>query len=159
MRDSAIRHLAVCDKSEIIAAALFEETVQIWSWKTGDQLGEFETVLDFGGQRMALTPNGMVCIAGSWGRRRKGRRGLAAYSVPNGTLLWLREDIPHIQSVRLSGSGEQIYCGVEGSSAHIIETATGQTLQRIRAATEIIGSPYTEHKLIVQKQPDVVRKV
>ncbi len=35
MRDSAIRHLAITDESAIVAAALFEKTVQIWSWKTG----------------------------------------------------------------------------------------------------------------------------
>lgn len=157
MQDSAIRHLAISDRAEIVAAALFEETVQIWSWKTGTQLGEFETVLDFGVRKLALTSDGTVCIAGSWGRRKRGRRGLAAYSIPNGTLLWLREDIPHIQSVRLSGSGQEIYCGVDGSSAYIVETATGKTMRRIRAVTEVIGSPYTGHQLMVQKRPEIVK--
>lgn len=155
MRHSAIRHLAVSDESGIVVAALFEETVQIWSWKTGDQLGEFETALDFGGRRLAVTPDGTACIVGSYGRRKKGMRGLSAYSIPNGTLLWRREDIPHIQVVSLSGSGQEIYCGVEGSSAYIIETATGETLGRVRGATRIVGSRYTQHNLIVQKCPEV----
>jgi hypothetical protein len=157
MQASAIRHLAISDHSGIVAAALFEETVQIWSWKTGNQIGEFKTVLDFGVRKLALTPDGTVCIAGSWGRRKKGKRGLAAYSIPDGTLLWLREDIPHIGSIRLSGSGMEIYCGVEGSSAQVVETATGKTMRRIRAVTEVIGSPYTRHQLMVQKRPEVVR--
>jgi hypothetical protein len=56
MQDSAIRHLAITDKSSIVAAALFKKTVQIWSWRTGQQLGEFQTMLDFGGRRLALNP-------------------------------------------------------------------------------------------------------
>ena len=56
MQDSAIQHLAITDESSIVAAALFEKTVQIWSWKTGQQLGEFQTMLDFGGRRLALNP-------------------------------------------------------------------------------------------------------
>jgi hypothetical protein len=156
MRGSAIRHLAITDRSAIVAAAYFEKTVQIWSWKTGEQLGEFETALDFGGRRIALAPDGRACLIGSFGRRSKERRGLSAYLVPSGTLLWRREDIPHIQNVRFSGSGQEIYCGVEGSSAYVIEAATGRTLCRVRGATEIVGSQYTEYRLIVQKRPKAV---
>jgi len=158
MQGSAIRHLAISDESAIVAAAFADAIVQMWSWRTGEKLGEFKTVLDFGGHRLALTPDGKTCIAASYQRRRKGRRGLAAYSIPDGAVLWLREDIPHIQSVRISGDGNEIYCGVEGSSAHIVETATGLTLRRMRAVTEIIGSQYSEHTLMVRKRPDVVKE-
>jgi hypothetical protein len=157
MRDSAIRHLAITDDSSIVAAALFEKTVQIWSWKTGQQLGEFQTVLDFGGRRLALTPDGSICIVGAWGQRGRGGRGLAAYSIPDGRVLWNRKDIRHIQCVRLSGSGREIYCGVEGSSAHIIETASGEPLGRVRSAKKIVGSRYSSHQLIVQKGRYMVR--
>jgi hypothetical protein len=151
MRDSAIRHLAITDESSIVAAALFEKTVQIWSWETGQQLGEFQTMLDFGGRRLALTPDGNACIVGAYGQDGRGARGLAAYSIPDGRVLWNRKDIHHVQHVRLSGSGREIYCGVEGSSAHIIDTATGNPLGRVRSATKIVGSRYTSHQLIVQK--------
>jgi WD40 repeat protein len=150
MRASSIRHLAITDEPSIVAAALFEKTVQIWSCKTGKQLGEFQTMLDFGGKRLALTPDGSSCIVGAWGQRARGPRGLAAYSIPDGKLLWNREEIRHIQYVRLSGSGREIYCGIEGSSAHIINSATGETLERVRRATKIVGSRYTAHQLIVQ---------
>ena len=156
MRHSAIRHLAVSDESEIIAAALFEKTVQIWSWKTGQQIGEFQTMLDFGGRRLALSPDGTRCIVGPWSRKGRGPRGLAAYSVPDGQLLWNREEIGHIQDVGISGSGQEIYCGVEGSSAYIIEASTGETRGRVRGATKIVGSRYSQHNLIVQKRPKAV---
>jgi len=151
MRASSIRHLSITDTSSIVAAALYEKTVQIWLWKTGQQLGEFQTMLDFGGRRLALTPDGRTCIVGAWGQRGRGPRGLAAYSIPDGKLLWNREDIHHIQYVTLSGSGREIYCGVEGSFAHIIDAATGEQLGRVRSAIKIVGSRYTSHKLNVKK--------
>lgn len=150
MRASAIRHLAITDESSIVAAALFEKTVQIWSWKTGEQLGEFQTMLDFGGRRLALTPDGRSCIVGAWGQRGRGPRGLAAYSIPDGKLLWNREEIRHIQYVSLGGSGREIYCGTDDSSAHIINSATGETLERVRGAKRVLGSRYTGDRLVVQ---------
>ncbi len=156
MRQSAIRHLSVSDESGIIVAALFEETVQIWSWKTGQQIGEFQTMLDFGGRRLALSPDGRKCIVGAWGRKGRGAGGLAAYSVPDGRLLWNRDEIKRIQNVRISGSGQEIYCGVEGSSAYIIEAATGEVRGTVKCASEIVGSRCTQHKLIVQRRSKVV---
>jgi hypothetical protein len=156
MRNSAIQHLAILDDSAIVAAAFFEKTVQIWSWKSCDQIGEFETVLDFGGKRLAVTPDGSACIVGSYGRRGHLGGGIAAYSIPNGVILWHRTDIRCIQYVRLSGSGRQIYCGIEGEPAYVLETATGTTIERISGAVEIIGSGYTAHKLIIEKERYII---
>jgi WD40 repeat protein len=156
MRDSAIRHLAVSDESEIVAAGFFEKTVQIWSWKTGEQIGEFQTLLDFGMRKLALSPDGKRCIVGRWGPKSGGLRGLAAYSVPDGRLLWNRKQIKHIANIRMSGSGQEIYCGVQDSSAYIIDAATGEIRSRVRGAAEIVGSRYSQHRLIVPKQSKVV---
>src|ERR1017187_8983145 len=151
MRGSAIRHLAITDQLSIVAAAMFSNTVQIRSWETAEQLGEFETMLDFGGSRLALTPDGSICVVGAWGQPGRGARGLAAYSIPDGRILWNRKDIRHIQYVRLSGTGREIYCGVEGSAAHIIETASGDPIRRLKSAKQIVGSRYTPHQLVVQR--------
>jgi len=145
MQASAIHYLAVADDPPIIAAAMPEKTVQIWSWKTGQQLGEFKTIFNSGGKRLALTSDGSICIAGGWGR------GLAAYSVPNGTLLWHRKDVHKVQAVRLGGSSREIYCGVESSSAHILMAATGESIGRVRGAINIYGSQYSSHRLIQRK--------
>jgi hypothetical protein len=152
MLASAIRSLAATDESSIVAAAFFEKTVQIWSSKTGQQLGEFQTMFDFGGRRLALTPDGSTCIVGAWGQLGRGARGLGAYSIPDGKLLWNRKDIRRIQDVRLSGSGQEIYCGVQDASAHIIETSTGETIRRVRATEKIVGSQYTPNQVIEQKR-------
>jgi hypothetical protein len=81
MQGSAIRELALSEESGLLAAAFFDKRIQIWSWKTGELLGDFKTVYSFGGHRLLLTADGSICIAAGWGR------GLAAYSAPDGTLL------------------------------------------------------------------------
>lgn len=72
MLRSAIHYLAACDESSLIAAAFSESTVQIWSWEKGRQMGEFETVHDSGGRRLALAAGGSVCVTGSWSKGLKG---------------------------------------------------------------------------------------
>ena len=103
MRDSAIRHLAACDGGSLIAAAHFESKVQIWDWHDARQIGELETILDFGGRRLALAAGGSICITGSW------TQGLAAYLVPNGECLWRRSDLVRVQAyIERIGSGNQL---------------------------------------------------
>jgi len=151
MRGSAIRHLAITDDSAVVAAAFFEKRVQIWSWKTKQQLGEFETKLDFGGERLALTPDGRICIAASFHRR------LAAYSVPDGRALWMKTDLGQVQYVTLSASGREIYCGIESSSLLIIETETGATIQKVRGASKVFASQVSPHLLVARKDKFLVQ--
>jgi hypothetical protein len=117
----------------LLQQPFFESRIQIWSWRTRQQLSEFETILDFGGRRLALTPDGGVCIAGSF------HHGLAAYSVPEGRVLWHRRDLRKVQLVTLSASGREIYCGVDGPSVQIIEAETGSSLGKLAGASEIVS--------------------
>ena len=151
MRKSAIRHLAITDEPSIVAAAFFESRVQIWSWRTSQQLGEFETILDFGGRRLALTPDGRICIACSF------HHGLAAYSVPDGRVLWHRRDFRKVQQVTLSASGREIYCGVDESLVHIVEAETGSALGKVARASEIVSSQVSPHELVVKRDKYVVQ--
>lgn|SRR5579864_2198608 len=64
MCETAIRQLAVCGERSLIAAALFESTVQIWSYDGAQERGQFESILDFGGLRLTFAANGSVCVAG-----------------------------------------------------------------------------------------------
>jgi len=146
MGKPAIRHLAITDESAIVVVAIFESNVQIWSWKTRQLLGELETILDFGGRRLALTPDGRICIAGSY------HRGLAAYSVPDGRLLWHRRELRKVQLVNLSASGSEIYCGDDRPSVHIIETATGNSLGKIARADRIVPSQVGPHQLVSRRR-------
>jgi WD40 repeat protein len=146
MRDSAIRHLAACDKSSLVAAAFFESTVQIWNWDQSRQVGEFETILDFGGRRLTLTAEGSICITASW------TRGLCGYSVPNGDCLWRRPDLTQVQLLTLSPSGREINCGFDKGDLAVIDVNTGTLLKTVQNARGIFCSRVAHHELIQEKK-------
>lgn len=151
MHGSAIRHLAASDVPSIVAAALFRRTVQIWSLETQSQLGEFESVLDFGGRRLALAQDGTICIAGSW------TQGLAAYAVPDGRILWQRKDIRKIQNVNMSASGQIVFCGVESNCVLALDVRTGSEVSKLARALEVIPSQYGPHELVVKRDRYLIR--
>lgn len=151
MRVSAIRHLAITDDRAIVAAALFEKTVQIWSWETAQQIGEINTILSFGGKRLLLTPDGNVCIAGSW------TRGIAAYSIPDGRVIWHRKDIRQVQQISLSSSARQIYCGVEANLVHVLDTENGKSIGKLTGARSVVASPFEGRELIEKRDSYLVR--
>ena len=146
MTRSAIRHLAILDDPAILAAAYFEKTVQIWSWNTREQIGEFKSILDFGGRRLALTPDGRKCIVGSFSR------GLAAYSIPDGKLLWHRRDLRKVQYVNVCASGSEIFCGVERPAVQIIGAESGESLGEITRADRVTPSYVGPHRLVIRRE-------
>jgi hypothetical protein len=146
MRGSAIRHLAACNRRPLIAAALFESTVQIWSLDNAQQVGEFETTLDFGGQRLVLAADGKICITGSW------TAGLAAYSVPDGSLLRHRTDFVEIQLLTVDQSGRNVYCGFENAPLAIVDAETGNVKRTINGALTVIFSGGGSDRLVVERE-------
>jgi hypothetical protein len=146
MRDSAIRHLAACDESSLIAAALFESTVQIWNRDKAQQIGEFETVLDFGGRRLALAAGGSICVTGSW------THGLAAYSVPDGGCLWQRPDLVQVQLLTLSASGQEVNCGFEKRPLAVIDVKTGTIVRTVKNASRIVCSRFGSCQLVQERK-------
>jgi hypothetical protein len=80
-----IRHIATHAWSDArFLTAEFEHHVRLWSLADWSLVAELDTVLDFGGQRLALceTRESPVIVAGAWERD-----GICAYA-PDGTRLW-----------------------------------------------------------------------
>jgi len=75
MRASAIQQLAVSREATNVAAAFFEETVQIWDLTTRERIKEFETVFHLGGNRLTLDAAGQKCVAAAWNKGK--REGVA----------------------------------------------------------------------------------
>jgi|ERR1043166_2016293 hypothetical protein len=145
MRDSAIRHLAACGDSPLIAAAVFDSTVQIWSLNNAQQIGEFETTLNFGGKRLVLAADGDVCITGSWAA------GFAAYSVPTGTVLWHRSDLAEIQRLTVDASGRNVYCGFENRPLAIVDVLTGAVTGTIKGALRVVSRRSGSDRLVIER--------
>ncbi len=153
---SAIRELAVSEESGLAAAAFFDRRIQIWSWRTGQQLGDFKTIYSFGLNSLVLTFDGAVCIVAGW------RRGLAAYSVPDGVLLWRgkREDgrnIQRIGNISLTALGNELYCGVETNTVLMVDVKTGQTIGKVARANAVHASQYGACELVVKKDVYLLR--
>jgi hypothetical protein len=151
MQGSVIRHLAISDEQSIVAAALFERTVQIWSWETQRLLGEFQSLLDFGGRRLALTKNGTICITGSW------TSGLAAFALPHGEALWHRKDIKHIQHVSVDASDRVVYCGLESNRLLTLDVNTGTEVDKPIRALRVVPSECNGEELVVKKDRYLLR--
>jgi WD40 repeat protein len=93
-----IRHISTQFNSNVIAVAEFEKTVQIVDVLNQVVISEFETILDYGGRRLAISEDSQSCICGSWARY-----GICCYDINTGSLIWQRKDlkkVQHIQTLR-----------------------------------------------------------
>lgn len=96
---SAFRQLATAiARDDLIATASLEPrvdgttdgSVQVWSLERQALESDFDTVLDFGGQRLALctTLDQLVVIAGAYERH-----GICGYNARTGERIWQRKDL------------------------------------------------------------------
>jgi hypothetical protein len=154
VKSSAIRHLACSRSSSRIAAALFEKTVQVWDLQKREKISEFETVLSFGGKRLALDPSSEFCFAANW---EKGRRGsVACYNAVNGELVWHRTDLSKTQHLQLSASSNTVWCVPDESSTKGLNATSGETLVEMRGLSDLFESPYSPCMLLVPRKRDYI---
>ena len=145
MRDSAIWHLAACDQTPLVVAAMFAgQTIQIWSFTSGEQIGEYPVIGEVSDLVMAV--EGQICISCA------SSGDLTAYSVPDGVRLWHRPDFSGIQHLTADPSGRHVYCGFENRPLAVIDAATGDVQDTIPDALTIISSPTGRDRLIVERK-------
>ncbi|MCB9421792.1 MAG: WD40 repeat domain-containing protein [Ardenticatenaceae bacterium] len=139
---SAIRHIAPSYNGEIIAAALFEQTVSLWNISNGLQVSEFETILDFGGSRLALSHVECACLTAAYHVH-----GLACYGTPTGELRWQRKELKKIQQIVITPNGRDAYCCFEEGPCQILDVSTGETTERIRGLRYVWLDPQSAFQL------------
>jgi hypothetical protein len=61
-----VRHLATAYTGRIAAAAAFNSTVATWDLNAKSPLAMFESVLEFGGRRLAIDTVGERCAAAAY---------------------------------------------------------------------------------------------
>jgi hypothetical protein len=154
MQASAIRHLAVSRDAQIVAAGFFERTIQVWDLKSGEKTCQFETVLDFGGNRLALDSKGERCVTANW--RGGSHAGVACYEARTGDLIWHRTDLKKTQHVRYAPDGSTIWCVPDVGPTKQLNSRTGKTLSLISGLTELYGSPYSRTLLKVPRKGEYV---
>jgi outer membrane protein assembly factor BamB len=137
MKASAIRHLATSRSGEIFAAAEFESVVSIWNLETETKQTEFQTVLDFGGDRLAIDKEGKRCVTAAYHVH-----GIACYSAQTGEVLWQRKDLKKAQRICVLPSQSEIACGFENGPLQVLSMHDGKTLQKIRGCRRLWISPF-----------------
>ena len=148
-----VRHLATSFGGTKAVAAAFAGTVSVWDVQSGEHVSTFETVLDFGGRRLAINERGNLCAAAAYSRL-----GLACYETGIGSLVWSRADLKQLQRLSVSADGSRLYCGSEITACAVLDFETGQSLDLWRGVRRVVESRYESVVLLDQARP-VMRRV
>lgn len=149
-----IRHLASSWSGSVIAAAEFERRVYVWDVAAERHLATFPTIMDFGGTRLAVTPDGRSCIAAAYHVE-----GIAGYTASDGTEIWRRKDLKKIQTLRVSLDGRRVYACFDNRSCQVLNRETGKTIKTWAGVRDVWESPYQplmllEKRALVLQSPD-----
>lgn len=142
-----VRHLATSYGGTILAAAEYKSVVHIWDLRTLAKLNTFETTLDFGGTRLAISPDGKVIAVGAWARH-----GIAVYRVRDGVELWRRKDLTNVQYLDFDRKGRRLWCCFHQRPCHHLESATGETVGTFRGTKKLWENPLGFERLQERSQ-------
>ena len=135
-----IRHIAPAAASDrLFLTAEFEHRVRMWSFADHSLTAELETVLDFGGQRLALcgseTP---IVVAAAWERH-----GICGYA-PDGTRLWQRKDLRQPQHISPVAGGALVVACFDQRPLHVLDAESGETVVTVRAVRRFYDSRFAD---------------
>lgn len=144
---SAFRQLATPRiGDDVIATATLElkmdgttdGSVQVWSIAEQAPRARFDTILDFGGRRLALcaSQHRTVVVAGAWERH-----GICGYDASTGERLWQRNDLKKVQSLSPTDSAGVAAC-FDTRSMHVLDAVSGATVATVRGVRRFWQSPY-----------------
>ncbi len=146
-----VRHISIAGKRPLVALAAFEKSVEVWDYASGERVAAFETILDFGGSRLALSLSGDRLLAAAWERH-----GLACYDTQSGRCVWQRRDLKKVQRITRSRDGTTAYCGIEGRPCLGIAIADGRETGSYRATRKRVESPYSDVAVLERATPEVL---
>jgi hypothetical protein len=123
--------------------------VQIWELESQTRIAEFETTLDFGGTRLAISRDGKHCAVGAYHIH-----GVALYNTNDGTELWRRKDLKKVQKIRASVDGQRLLCGFEGKSFERLNMNNGRSKPSLRGVKDMFESVYDDLVIVDRKKRD-----
>ena len=148
-RRPVIRHIATSCDGPVIAVAEFERYVQIWNVESQRRIAHFETTLDFGGNRLAITRDGQYCAVGAYRIH-----GIALYETKDGMEVWRRKDLKKVHTIRASLDGQHLLCGFEGKSFELLNLKTGRSKPSMRGVKDVFESVYDDLMIVDRKGRD-----
>jgi hypothetical protein len=134
-----LREIAVTlDRDDVVALGEARERVHVVALQPPGHVATFDTILDFGGKRLAMCSVGerLVVVAAAWERD-----GICGYDALTGARLWQRKDLKRTQRLSPAGKGELVAASLEGQALQVLDAATGETKASIRSAASFWQSP------------------
>ena len=139
-----IRQIATSFNGQTIALAEFEKRVQIFDINSLEVISEFDTILDFGGQRLAISEDGKICICGCWERH-----GICAYETKTGKIVWQRKDLKKVQHIQiLYADNSKFFVQFEVGASRTFDINTGHEIDKVSGANYFFNSKYLEIDII-----------
>jgi len=144
---SLIRHIAVPQTDgDIFATAEFEEKVTLWSIWSRKKLAEINTVLDFGGKRLALVQESGFCLLSA-----------ASFYGPvngydlEGNVIWSRNDLVGVQQVTAmpNASEPMIGVGSDDQPYRILSARDGKEIIKLDGIKEVYATNATTQMLAI----------
>lgn len=137
--DIATRHggsiaLAIADE---VPGGKTHGSAYVFDLHSNAQLRKFRVRYERGGNRTALSRDDKLCFAGCYDAY-----GLGAYCCETGEEVWRRRDLKAVQSVVASEVEEWVFCGRQGAAAHLVEAASGKTVEKFSSLKNIYPSPF-----------------
>jgi WD40 repeat protein len=132
-----IRNIAAARDVPVVAIGAWEHEVEVWDAASAIRTAAFNTALESGGRRLAVSHDGTRVAAAAYREH-----GLSVFDVNSGRLVWTRKDLQGIQTLTWSRDGSRLYCGLDVNSLHEIDIATGQTLEKLKNVRTRVDSPF-----------------
>jgi hypothetical protein len=118
-------------------AAEFEERTHIWDVRKLRHVISFATILDFGGNRLAISSDGTLCVTASFEKH-----GVACYSTDSGNELWRRADVRHSQLISFTANDDGIIVCTDDKSTYILSRMDGRTVNTFKNVHRVIESEW-----------------
>lgn len=139
-----IRYISTPFEGQIIALAEFEKAVQVIDLSTFSTISEFDTVLSFGGRRLAISEEGNICVAGAWARH-----GICGYETNSGKLIWQRKDLKKVQHIQTTRTDKnRIFAQFEIGASRFIDINTGADIEKINGAILFFESKFVPINIV-----------
>jgi hypothetical protein len=122
-----------------VTGAFSDGSVEHRSLADENLLAHFDTIVDFGGRRLAMASVGgrLVVAAAAYDRH-----GVAAYDALTGEPLWQRRDLKHGQQV--APAGDVVTVCFDQGPAHVLDAMTGVTVSTLRGVRAYWHSPHAQ---------------
>lgn len=126
----------------VIAYGHLDATIEVWDCQRGRMISRFQGVHDFGGSRLAMSPDGKRVVAAAYDKL-----GVRCYDADSGREVWRSPRWTGCQRVGISHDAKRVVASFEWSGARFLDARNGQLVLRSPTAIAAYPSPCTNHSI------------